>query len=139
MSSFAALLEQFSVPELTRVMRRTALCAVALGVAALVVAVLVHHAAFGGGLALGLGLGLANIRLVTLQTAKVSESKPRRPIRALASFTLARLAVTTAIVVAIALVSTAIGIGAVGGIALFYLVFIANLLLGLLRPKKVAA
>lgn len=139
MSSFAALLEHFSVPELTRVMRRTALCSVALGIVALVVAAVLHHAVFGAGVAVGLGLGLGNIRLVTVQTARVSESKPRRPIRALASYTLFRLALTTAIVVVLAVLDQALGIGAVGGIAVFYLLFIANLVTGILRPKKVAA
>lgn len=139
MSSFAALLEQFSVPELTRVMRRTALSSVAFGIVALVVAALVSAAVVGAGIAIGLGLGLANIRLVTVQTARVSETKPAKPVRALASYTILRLALTTAVVVVLAVISTNLGLGTVGGIAVFYLLFIVNLILGILRQRRVTA
>ncbi|MHB1988603.1 MAG: hypothetical protein ACYCSF_11575 [Acidimicrobiales bacterium] len=135
MNSLAALLEQFSLPELTRVLRRTALWAVAFAVVGLVVSAFLSAAIFGWGLCIGLGLGLLNIRLVTVQTVKVSESKVTKPIRALASLTLARLAVTTAVVVGLAILVTSLGLGAVAGIAAFYGVFLVNLIVGVLRQR----
>lgn len=134
-NGLAGLVEQFTLPELTRVLRRTVLSALALGVIALVVTVLVSLAAFGFGLCIGLGLGLANIRLVTMQTAKVSSSKVARPIRALASLTLARLALTTVVVILLAVFITSLGLGAVGGIAVFYFLFLANLIGGVLKHR----
>lgn len=139
MNSLAGILEQFSLPELTRVLRRTALCAVALAVIGFVVAALLSESTFGWGLCIGLGLGLLNIRLVTLQTVKVSESKVTKPLRALASLTLARLAVTTAVVVGLAIIVTSLGLGAVAGIALFYGTFLANLIIGVFRERGVTA
>ncbi|MDA8037969.1 MAG: hypothetical protein M0Z69_02200 [Actinomycetota bacterium] len=134
-NGLAGLVEQFTLPELTRVLRRTVLSALALGIIALVVTVLVSLAAFGFGLCIGLGLGLANIRLVTMQTAKVSSSKVARPIRALASLTLARLALTTVVVILLAVFITSLGLGAVGGIAVFYFLFLANLIGGVLKHR----
>ena len=139
MNSLTALLEQFSLPELTKVLRYTALSAVAVGVVALVVAALLQAVIFGWGVCLGLALGLANIRLVTLQTAHVSERKVPKPIRALASLTLARLAVTTAIIVALAAFVTSLGLGAVAGIAVFYGIFLVSLIVSILRHRSVTA
>jgi hypothetical protein len=132
-NGLAGLVEQFSLPELSRVLRRTVLSAIGVGVVGFVVAVVLSQTTFGFGLAIGLGLGLGNIRLVTLQTAKVSESNVRKPIRALASLTLARLAITTLIVIGLAVLVTSLGIGAAAGIAVFYFVFLINLIGGVLR------
>lgn len=137
MNGLTALLEQFSLPELTRVLRRTVLSALGVGAVAFVVALLLSHAPFGFGVCIGLGLGLANIRLVTAQTAKVSESKMTKPVRALASLTLARLAATTIIVIGLAVFITSLGLGAVAGIAVFYFVFLVNLIGSILRQRGV--
>lgn len=138
-NGLAALVGQFTLPELTRVVRRTVLAALVVAIVAFVVCVFVSQLAFGFGVCVGLALGLGNIRLVTLQTAKVSGSKLSKPIRALASLTLLRLAVTTAIVVLLATVVTSLGLGAVAGIAVFYFLFIVSLISGILRHKGATA
>jgi hypothetical protein len=134
-NGLAGLVEQFTLPELTRVLRRTVLAALLIGIVAFVVAVLLSELPFGGGVCIGLGLGLANIRLVTHQTARVSRSNTTKPVRALASLTLSRLAVTTAIVVVLAIVVTSLGLGAVAGIAIFYFLFLANLIVSVLKHR----
>lgn len=139
MNSLTALLEQFSLPELTRVLRRTALVAVAAAVVALVLSGLLSAVAFGWGVVIGLGLGLLNIRLVTVQTAKVSRSKISKPLRALASLTLARLALTTMVVIGLAVAVTSLGLGAVAGIAVFYVIFLVNLVVGIFRQRGATA
>jgi len=139
MNSLTAVLEQFSLPELSRVLRRTCLSAVGFGIVGFIVAAFLSATTFGWGLCIGLGLGLANIRLVTVQTAKVSQSKITKPMRALASLTLARLAITTVIVVGLAVIVTALGLGAVAGIAVFYGLFLLNLIVGVLRHGGAAA
>ncbi len=76
MNSLAPLLEQFTLPEISSVLRRTVLIALAVGVVA-IVATLFLGAVLGGlGACIGLFLGLVNIRLVTTQTAKVTRTKP---------------------------------------------------------------
>jgi hypothetical protein len=135
MNSLAALLEQFSLPELTRVLRRTALVALAAAAAALLASAFLGAAIFGWGMVAGLVLGLVNIRLVSTQTAHVSAAKIAKPLRSLASLTLVRLAATTAIVIGLAVAVTSLGLGAVAGIAVFYLIFLFNLILGVLRHR----
>lgn len=139
MNSLAVLLEQFSLPELTRVLRRTALASAAAAVIGLIVAAALGAAVFGWGLVIGLGLGLGNIRLVTLQTVKVSQSQIAKPIRALASLTLLRLGATTAVIVILAVVVTSLGLGAVAGIAVFYLLFLVNLIGGVIKQRGATA
>lgn len=139
MNSLAALLEQFSLPELTRVLRRTVLSSIAVGVVGFLVAAFLSAVIFAWGLVIGFCLGLMNIRLVTAQTAKVSEKKMAKPIRALASLTLARLAITTVIVIGLAIASTALGLGSVAGIAVFYFMFLLNLIVGVVRQRGAAA
>lgn len=136
-NGLAGLLEQFSLPELTRVLRRTVLASLVAGVIGFVAAVLLSQTNFGFGLVIGLGLGLGNIRLVTLQTARVQKAQLSKPIRALASMTLARLGITTVIVIALAVAVTSLGIGAVAGIALFYLLFLVSLISGVVRQRGV--
>lgn len=139
MNSLAALLEQFSLPELTRVLRRTALSALVAAFAGFLAAAFLSEIAVAWGLVIGFGLGLLNIRLVTAQTTKVSEKKMAKPIRALASLTLLRLAITTLIVIGLAVASITLGLGVVAGIALFYVLFVVNLLIGILRHRGAAA
>jgi hypothetical protein len=139
MNSLAALLEQFSLSELTRVLRRTVLSSIALAAIGFVVAALLSAVIFAWGLVIGFVLGLLNIRLITAQTAKVGEKKMAKPIRALASLTLARLAITTVIVIGLAIASTALGLGVVAGIAVFYFMFLLNLIVGVLRHRGAAA
>lgn len=133
MNRLAELFEQITLPEIQRLLRRTVFSAVGVAAAALVVAGLLGHLAFGLGVCIGLVLGIVNVRLITQQTAKVSGSQPARPIRALASLTLFRLGVTTVVIVVLALVAEQLGFGTVGGVAVFYLVFLANLIIPLLR------
>lgn len=136
-NGLTSLVEQFSLPELTRVLRRTMVAAVVVAVLTVVVSAFLNAVTFGFGVVIGLGLGIANIRLVTAQTTRVSEQKPKKPMRALASLTLTRLAVTTAIVVVLAVITTSLGLGAVAGIAVFYMIFLVTLIGGIVRHKGV--
>jgi len=138
MNRLLEVFEQFSLPELNRLLKRTVFSAIGVGVVALVVAGLLGHLVFGFGVCLGLCLGLVNVRLITAQTAKVTASETSRPIRALASLTLFRLGVTTVVIVILAVVATQLGLGAVGGVALFYFTFLGNLIVPLLKKGFVA-
>jgi hypothetical protein len=138
MNRLAEFFEQITLPEINRLLRRTVFSAIGFGVVALVVAGVLGHLVLGLGVCLGLVLGIVNVRLITQQTAKVSESQTTRPMRALASLTLVRLGATTAVIVVLLVISAQLGLGGVGGVALFYFVFLANLVIPLLR-KGLAA
>lgn len=133
MDRLAALFEQLPLPEITRLLRLTALSALGVGIVALAVTVLISHPFVGLGICIGLGLGLGNIRLVTASVARVSESGTEHPRRALAVRTLYRLGLTTVIVIGLLFASVQLGFGAAGGIALFYLLLIAHLVRVLLQ------
>jgi hypothetical protein len=135
MNSLAPLLEQFTLPEISTVLRRTVLIGLAVGVVAFVTTLFLGQALGGLGACIGLALGLVNIRLITSQTAKVTREQPARPIRALASMTLLRLGVITVIAIGLAIVSKPLGLGTIFGVALFYLIFIANIAGLMVRHK----
>lgn len=139
MDRLVALLEDLPLPEIARLLRRCALSALGLGTIALVVAILLDHPLVGLGAVIGLGLGLANIRLVTGSVARVAERQPDHLKRVLASRTLVRLGATTAVILGLAFASTSLGVATAGGVAIFYLLLVAALLVTLLRGVQASA
>jgi hypothetical protein len=127
MSSLAGMLQQFTLPELSRVLRRSVLISILLATVAFVVALFLSSPLTSLGICLGLVIGVANIRLVTSQTARVTANSPSRPIRAMASLTVVRLGVLTAVIIGLAIVSVKLGMGTVLGVMLFYFSFVGNL------------
>lgn len=135
MNSLGPLLEQFSLPEISRVLRRTIFAALGIGVVAVVATLFVSQPLFGLGVCIGLALGLMNIRMVTTQTARVTQLQPAKPVRALASMTLARLGITTVCVIVLFMASRWLGFGTAGGLCLFYLLFVGNIIAMMVRHK----
>src|SRR4029077_13691222 len=95
MNRLTDLFEQFSLLEITLILRRTALIGAGLAIAAIVVTALLSHFLIGIGVTIGLALGLANIRLVTLSIMRAGESAGSKIKKVIASNTLLRLGVTT--------------------------------------------
>ena len=133
MDRLTALFEQFSLPEIERLMRRTVFAAIGLGVVAFGVSIVLSHVLAGLGIVVGLAVGLINIRLITRSVARVTAQAPNRPNRVLAGRAVSLLALTTLIVIALALISVSLGIGTAGGIAIFYLLLVVNLVVSLLH------
>jgi hypothetical protein len=133
MDRLASLFEQLSLPQMGRVVRRVALTAIGIGVVALAVGVFTSHALLGLGACIGLGLGLVNLRLVSSSVAKVTAEAPARPRRVLASRSLGRLGVCTAVVIGLAIASLPLGFGTAGGLAVFYFVLAILLVRSLLQ------
>lgn len=135
MNSLNGLLEQFTLPELSRVLKRSVLVAIGLAVIAFIVALFASSPLAALGVCLGIGLGILNIRLVTSQTARVTTSAPAHPMRSLGAMTIVRLAVLTAVVIGLAIVSVSLGMGTVVGVMIFYFAFIGNLVAVALKHK----
>ncbi len=139
MDRLAALFEQLPLPEVARLLRRSAIAALIVGVVGLVVSVLVNHPFAGLGLCIGLGLGLANIRIASASVARLSASGAAYPKRVLASRSLTRLVLTTVIIVGLLFASVQLGLCAAGGTALFYFLLVANLVRAILRQGAAEA
>lgn len=133
MNRLSELFELLSVEEIDGVLRRSVFAALGVGVVALIVSAVVGHVLVGLGISIGLAAGIVNIRLVTQSVAKVQADGIERPTRALASRTLVRLSATTVVVLGLMFASVSLGLGTAGGVALFYLVLLVNLVRSLLR------
>ena len=136
MDRLAALFEQLPLPEVARVLRRSALAALGVGIVALVSAIALNRPFVGLGACIGLGLGLTNIRLVVRSVMKVSELDPDHPKRVLASRTLVRLVATTAVIIGLVLASLQLGFGAAGGVAVYYFLLLVSLVRSILRQSS---
>lgn len=106
-------------------LRRPLLMAGALAVVGLVATGLLGHILMGVFGCVGLALGALNTRLVQRSVSRVTISEnPSK--RALALSALGRLAVITAIALAIAVLVQPDGLGVFAGLAVFQLIIVAN-------------
>lgn len=138
MNRLTDMFEQFSLLEITLILRRTALIGIAMVAVALVVSGFLGHILIGVGSILGYALGLGNIRLVTAAVAKAGSSGKPKLSRVIASNTMLRLTVTTVIVLVLAFTVRDLGLGALGGLAVFYGVFLFNVTRALLSQGLTA-
>jgi hypothetical protein len=122
-----------SLPEIAQVARRAALGALAAGVVALGIGLVLGHivTAFGG--CLGLGLGLVNFRMVARSVEKASRAPQAARRRPLATSTLGRLGAVSAIAIALLLVDAPLGFGVLVGLAFFEFVLLANVTVSMIR------
>ncbi|MGA8297497.1 MAG: hypothetical protein WB770_10675 [Acidimicrobiales bacterium] len=132
MDRISQLFEHLPLSEMSRLVRRTVLAGLAVGVVVFGISLALSRPLIGLGVCIGLALGLVNIRLVARSVAKVNASGHAHPRRALASNTLARLGLTTVVVVGLAFASVELGIATAGGVALFYLLLLVSLVRSLL-------
>ena len=93
MSRVADLFEQLTLPEITRILRRTAVVGLVIATVALVGFSVLGHWMIGAGACIGLALGLLNIRLVTSSVARIGSSGGYKARHRIASNTLLRLGV----------------------------------------------
>jgi hypothetical protein len=118
-------------------LRRTVFGAIGVGIVALVVLSIVGYPLSGLGAVVGLGLGLANIRLVMSTASRLNSLGTTKVKRPMAMNTLMRLALTTVVAIGLVIVNLPLGMGVLGGVAVFYLLFIVNLVATLLRQGAV--
>ena len=118
-------------------LRRTVFASVGVAVAALIVLSLVGYPLAGLGACIGLGLGLVNIRLVMATASRLNASGLAKIKRPMATNTLMRLSITTVVAIALVIVNLPLGMGVVGGVAVFYFLFVVSLVAMLLRRGAV--
>jgi hypothetical protein len=125
------VLENLPANALPRLLRRTTLSAIAVGLVGFVVAILVAPPLAALGVVLGLGLAILNLRFLDHQAAQVElrgEQSAKAMRRQLGGKTTGRLLVMTVIVVAVVWLNAPLGIGIVSGLVLYQIVFVMNVL-----------
>jgi hypothetical protein len=137
MERLAEVLGQLDLPEISRMLRRTVFAALGVGIAALVVLAVLGYALAGLGACIGLALGIVNIRLVMSTASRLNASGATKIKRPMAMNTLSRLGLTTVIAIGLVVVNLRLGMGVLGGVAVFYLLFVVNLVVTLLRQGAV--
>lgn len=118
-------------------LRRTVFAALGVGVAALVGLSLAGWPLAGLGACVGLALGIVNIRLVMATASRLNASGSAKIRRPMAMNTLSRLALTTVVAIILVVVDLPLGMGVLGGVAVFYFLFVLSLVVTLLHQGAV--
>lgn len=125
------MLENLPANTLPRLLRRTTLSAIAVGLVGFIVALLISPPLAALGVVIGVGLAVLNLRFVDSQAAKVElrgEQSTKAVRRQLGGKTTVRLAVVTVVVLAVVWLNGPLGIGIVAGLVLYQIVFVVNVL-----------
>jgi fatty acid desaturase len=125
------VLENLPTDTLPRLLRRTTLSAIIVGVVAFAVAIFLAPPLAALGVVIGVGMAIMNLRFLDGQTAKVEmrgEQSTKAVRRQLGGRTTLRLLVMTVVVIAAVFLNAPLGIGIVSGLVLYQLVFVANVM-----------
>ena len=125
------MLENLPTNTLPRLLRRTTLSAIAVGVVGFVVAIFIAPPLAALGVALGVGLAIVNLRLLDRQAANVElrgEQSTKAVRRQLGGKTTGRLIVMTIVILGFVWLNAPFGIGIVSGLVLYQIVFVVNVL-----------
>jgi ATP synthase I chain len=114
---------------LAKVLRRTIVSALIVGVVAILIALLLSQPWAALGLAFGLAIAVLNLRFLDAGVAKLNtsgETNNKVLRRAIGTKSVTRLAAITVICIGLLLLNGALGIGAVAGLVIFQLLFVVN-------------
>ena len=127
------MFERFQLPDVAAVARRTMLGALVVGVLGLVVLLLFSQTWAALGLCVGIALGIGNFRLIVRSVMKVGRRADANKRRPLAMNTLSRLMTMTVVALVLAWVKPPLGLGIIGGLALFQFLLLANVTRSMLK------
>jgi hypothetical protein len=127
------LLSSFSIPQISRVARRTALSAIVMGVIALAGLTALGYGYAGVGACVGIALALGNFRMTAGAAAKAVRKERSGGRRPLALNTLGRLGAVTVIAVGLLLLKEQLGFGVLLGLAVFQFILLVNMTVSLLK------
>lgn len=114
---------------LGKVLRRTVVSALVVGVAAVLIALLLSAPWAALGIAIGMTIAVLNFRFLDAGVAKLNtsgETSKKVLRRAMGTKSVTRLGIITLICIGLLLVDGALGIGAVVGLVIFQLLFVVN-------------
>jgi hypothetical protein len=125
------VLENLPTNTLPRLLRRTTLSALAVGVVGFVVALFIAPPLGALGVALGVALAIVNLRFLDRQAARVElkgEQSSKAVRRQLGGKTTGRLIVMTVVALFFLWLNAPLGVGIVTGLVLYQIVFVVNVL-----------
>jgi hypothetical protein len=114
---------------LAKVLRRTVVSALIVGVGAIIIALLFSQPWTALGIVIGLGLAILNLRFLDSGVAKVqTKGETDRKVlrRAMGTKSVTRLAVITVICIGLLFLNGPLGIGSVLGLVIFQILFVVN-------------
>jgi hypothetical protein len=117
---------------LTKVLRRTILSALIVGAAAVLITALLGSLWGALGIIIGLAMAILNLRFLDAGVAKLKTEHGEVSVsnkvlrRAMGTKSVTRLGIITVICIGLLFLNGALGIGAVGGLVIFQLLFVAN-------------
>jgi hypothetical protein len=114
---------------LAKVLRRTVISAIIVGIGAIIIALLLSQPWAALGIFIGLGLAILNLRFLDAGVAKVqTKGETDRKVlrRAMGTKSVTRLAVITAICIGLLFLNGPLGIGSVIGLVIFQILFVVN-------------
>lgn len=130
------MLTAFPLTEIERVVRRTAVGAIIIGLLGAGLAMLLGQPYFVPGLALGLVLAITNHRV--FQSSAMRFTTPEGVVnrKPFAGSVALRLGVCTAVAIGLLIVEQPVGWGVVAGLALFQATMLGNALVSLFRYQR---
>jgi hypothetical protein len=114
---------------LAKVLRRTVISAIIVGLGAIIIALLLSQPWAALGIFIGLGLAILNLRFLDAGVAKVqTKGETDRKVlrRAMGTKSVTRLAAITVICIGLLFLKGPLGIGSVIGLVIFQILFVVN-------------
>jgi hypothetical protein len=114
---------------LAKVLRRTIISSLIVGAAGVIIVLFLGSFWAALGLVIGLGMAILNLRFLDAGVAKVQttgETSKKALRRAMGTKSVTRLGVITVIAIGLLFLNGPLGIGAVIGLVIFQLFFVAN-------------
>lgn len=130
------MLTAFPLTEVERIVRRTVIAALVVGIVGAGLAVLLGQPLVAPGLAVGLVLAVANHRV--FQSSALRFTSPEGVVnrKPFAGSVALRLGLCTAVAIGLLIVERPMGWGVIGGLALFQALMLLNALVALLKYQR---
>lgn len=130
------MLTAFPLNEIEKVVRRTAIGAIVVGVIVSGVVALLGTPYFAPGMAIGLGLAIANHRVFQSSAMRFTTPDGVLSRKPFAGSVVVRLGACTAVAFGLLVLDRPVGWGVVAGLAIFQATMLANALVSLLRYQR---
>ncbi|HVA75637.1 MAG TPA: hypothetical protein VNF71_13845 [Acidimicrobiales bacterium] len=130
------MITAFPLTEIDRIMRRTVIAAIIVGIVGAAVSVLLGQPYVAPGIAVGLALAVANHRV--FQSSALRFTTPEGVVnrKPFAGSVALRLGACTAVAIGLMIVERPMGWGVIGGLAVFQALMLANALVALLQYQR---
>ncbi len=130
------MLTAFPLNEIERVVRRTAIGAIAVGAIVSGIAALLGTPYFAPGMAIGLGLAIANHRVFQSSAMRFTTPEGALSRKPFAGSVLLRLGACTVVAFGLLILDRPVGWGVVAGLAIFQATMLVSALVSLLRFQR---